>query len=172
MKKRGKNPTNRINSKTVYIEGIPCNLKPRDINKDGNVGGIEVLQRQDNRMIGVNTDSEIKDTIKEMNKMESDPVWGISEITKMARIDNEIEENNIVKLQALCRLKAFPMEASIVYLTKLATSISRRGLGRGETVAVSTGIKDSKGGHDKKLVDYAKGLLKRKSKKEGEKIGA
>ena len=147
----------------IYINGVPRRFRHKDLDGDGQIGGVEGIHMQSDSMMGVPHESEAKDLIQEMNRADIDPTTGITELAKMSRIDHIGEEDGLVKLHTLATNGMFPKDICMAVIwAKLSMAISRKGLGRGEAVTIGTDIKKK----DEKTGIMAKLMPKKKLKNE------
>ena len=129
----------------MIINGLKINTTPPDIDKDGEVGDFENVERQfnDNGVSDIMQPSEISESMKEIN---SDLV---DEETKMSSIDmksrlSKFELPSIIAIDSMVALNVFPLSALKITRSKKRNAVSIGGMGRKEQVTIATGIQEQR----------------------------
>lgn len=122
--------------KYVILGNVKTEIKPMDLDGDGETGGVEVLHQQSN-VIPVKETSELGDAIVEFNKddLSSDR---LSSIDFRSRI-NHFEIAPMIALDSLIGMGFIPTKAGILNRVKMRKSVSLGGAGRKEFVDIVVG---------------------------------
>lgn len=126
-----------MEAEIIVLDGTPTQLKAIDFNKDGETGGIEILEQESNLMTST-TPTELGDTIREMNKDEIDIKTRMSSVDMKANI-SEMDLLTISAFDSLVWLECMPIECLAVTRKMLRLSVSKDALGRQNAVDIATG---------------------------------
>jgi hypothetical protein len=135
----------------IYIiDGVPVKLIPKDIDKDGKVGGIETLQMKDmNEEQDIVPQSEMKEVISEMNedKVNKEGMTSIDSKTVFTSMEKTAYHayDALVSMGFLCKHHGI--------LTRIGKRInpSVGGVGRQQIVEIIKGDRENK----KSILDKA-----------------
>ena len=124
----------------IKIDGIKTNLKPLDLDGDGQTGGIEVISRN----VGVKNiiqQTELGESLKELNLDDVEPNTRMSGIDMRARL-HHVEVASVLALDCLVALGVCPIMCLSVTRQKKRLSVSIDGKGRDDIVNIVSGKKE------------------------------
>lgn len=125
----------------ITIDGVKTKLIAADLDNDGRVGGIENIQQTFPDQQNIIQNSELKDSLQELNKDNIDITTRQSGIDMRARL-HYIEIQNLLALDALVSLSVLPTRCLAFSRQKKRLSVSEAGKGREEIVQLVAGKRE------------------------------
>jgi len=144
----------------INIDGIRVQIKPPDLDGDGEIGGIEHIQQKfgDSGTQNIVQATELGESLRELNQDEVDIGTRMSGIDMRANL-HPIEVSSILGLDTLVAMKFLPVSCMPFTRSKKRLSVSKLGRGREQIVEMVGGKKerDKMGGQS--MWDKAKGMV-------------
>ena len=131
---------------TIRVDGILYSIRDPDVDRDGKIGGTEVLQRNfDNTIQPIMQPTEMGDFMKYLDRDEIDNDSSLSSIDMNTRIANVFERNSFAAVQILRAMRFLPRSCQNIPRVFMRMNVSIRGEGRKERVEAMVGKRE----HDK-----------------------
>ena len=118
----------------VNLDGIKMKSEPRDLDGDGITGGVETI-RDNQGITSIQQQTELGETLRELNKDEIEVHTGMSGIDLKSRL-HYIEVASILAMDSLVALKVLPTRLIAFTRQKKRLAVSLDGKGRQEMVDV------------------------------------
>lgn len=126
----------------TILDGIPIRVEQADLNKDGIVGGVEVVRQSfDSGVTHIQQNTELGDSLKELNQDNVEQSTRMSGIDMRARL-HPLEISSILALDSLVALGVCPHKCLSFTRQKKRLSVSEDGKGRTEIVEIVAGKKE------------------------------
>lgn len=126
----------------IVLDGIPLELQPPDIDKDGEIGGTElVTQRVDAGITSIIQPTELGESLKYLNDDSIDVTTRMSGIDLRSRL-HYVEIGSLVALDSLVALKILPTSCLAFTRQKKRLAVSLDGKGRDDMVNIVAGKRE------------------------------
>jgi len=146
----------------VKLDGVRLEVNPPDLDRDGEVGGVEhVTQRiPEGSTTNIVQPTELGDSLKHLNDDTLDTSTRMSGIDMRARL-HYMEISSVLALDALVAMGVLPSRCLAFSRQKKRLSVSINGKGREEIVGIVAGKRDqdAKAGMMGSFGDKVKGFM-------------
>ena len=127
--------------KIFSFDGIKVEITPPDLDGDGEVGGIETIQKQSYAEQDIVQTGELSESIKELFKDDIDPNTRMSALDMRTRI-HPIESAPMVVWDTLVSMRILPKSALMLTTKKSRYAVSLNGQGRKEIRDITIGKRE------------------------------
>lgn len=125
----------------VCLDGIRMKLNNPDLDKDGKIGGIENITRQNMNETQVNQPTELGEAMKDLDNDDLDGTTRMSNIDTRSRL-SILEINSLWAIDSLVAMKFLPSSCLPISRQRKRLTVSLTGLGRKERVQMTIGQRD------------------------------
>lgn len=129
-------------TKIISVDGIPIQLENPDLDRDGNVGGVErVTKKLTEGVTNITQSTELEGSLRELNADTINVETRMSAIDMRTRL-HPIEISSVLAIDSLVALGVLPQRCLPLSTQKKRLNVSEMGKGRQEMVELVAGKRE------------------------------